>query len=71
MKAIDKAIRNMDAGSWLYTKIREEAQRAVGGKYGFISNISDLETAIKDATRRGEKEDAKELKKILKKYKDY
>lgn len=58
-------------GNSIYSKIKEDAQKAVGGKYGFITNLSDLETAIKDATRRGEKEDAKKLKKILKKYSDW
>ena len=63
---IDKAIRSCDIS--MYEKIYQEAKAAVGGKYGIISNLSDLETAINDANRRGEKEDAKKLKAIYKKY---
>lgn len=64
--AIDKAIRSCDVN--MYERIYQEAKAAVGGKYGIISNLSDLETAINDANRRGEKEDAKKLKAIYKKY---
>ena len=65
-KTIDHAIRNCDIS--MYERIYQEAKAAVGGKYGIISNLSDLETAINDANRRGEKEDAKKLKAIYKKY---
>lgn len=65
-KTIDKAIRSCDIS--MYEKIYQEAKAAVGGKYGIISNLSDLETAINDANRRGEKEDVKKLKAIYKKY---
>ena len=65
-KTIDHAIRSCDIS--MYEKIYQEAKAAVGGKYGIISNLSDLETAINDANRRGEKEDAKKLKAIYKKY---
>lgn len=64
--AIDKAVRSCDIS--MYERIYQEAKAAVGGKYGIISNLSDLETAINDANRRGEKEDAKKLKAIYKKY---
>ena len=64
-KTIDHAIRSCDIN--MYERIYQEAKAAVGGKYGFISNLSDLETAINDANRRGEKEDAKKLKAIYKK----
>ena len=63
---IDHAIRSCDIS--MYERIYQEAKAAVGGKYGIISNLSDLETAINDANRRGEKEDAKKLKAIYKKY---
>lgn len=66
MKIIDRAIRSCDIS--MYERIYQEAKAAVGGKYGIISNLSDLETAINDANRRGEKEDAKKLKAIYKKY---
>ena len=65
-KTIDHAIRSCDIS--MYERIYQEAKAAVGGKYGIISNLSDLETAINDANRRGEKEDAKKLKAIYKKY---
>ena len=65
-KTIDHAIRSCDIS--VYERIYQEAKAAVGGKYGIISNLSDLETAINDANRRGEKEDAKKLKAIYKKY---
>lgn len=65
-KTIDHAIRSCDVN--MYERIYQEAKAAVGGKYGIISNLSDLETAINDANRRGEKEDAKKLKAIYKKY---
>ena len=65
-KTIDHAIRSCDIS--MYERIYQEAKVAVGGKYGIISNLSDLETAINDANRRGEKEDAKKLKAIYKKY---
>ena len=65
-KTIDHAIRSCDIS--IYERIYQEAKAAVGGKYGIISNLSDLETAINDANRRGEKEDAKKLKAIYKKY---
>ncbi len=65
-KTIDHAIRSCDVN--MYERIYQEAKDAVGGKYGIISNLSDLETAINDANRRGEKEDAKKLKAIYKKY---
>ena len=65
-KTIDHAIRSCDIS--MYERIYQEAKDAVGGKYGIISNLSDLETAINDANRRGEKEDAKKLKAIYKKY---
>ena len=65
-KTIDRAIRSCDIS--MYERIYQEAKAAVGGKYGIISNLSDLETAINDANRRGEKEDAKKLKAIYKKY---
>lgn len=64
--ALDHAIRSCDIS--MYERIYQEAKAAVGGKYGIISNLSDLETAINDANRRGEKEDAKKLKAIYKKY---
>lgn len=63
---IDHAIRSCDIS--MYERIYQEAKATVGGKYGIISNLSDLETAINDANRRGEKEDAKKLKAIYKKY---
>lgn len=63
---IDHAIRSCDIS--MYERIYQEAKAAVGGKYGIISNLSDLETAINDANRQGEKEDAKKLKEIYKKY---
>lgn len=63
---IDHAIRSCDIS--MYERIYQEAKAAVGGKYGIISNLSDLETAINDANRRGEKEDVKKLKAIYKKY---
>ena len=63
---LDHAIRSCDIS--MYERIYQEAKAAVGGKYGIISNLSDLETAINDANRRGEKEDAKKLKAIYKKY---
>ena len=65
-KTIDHAIRSCDIS--IYERIYQEAKAAVGGKYGIISNLSDLETAINDANRRGEKEDAKKLKAIYRKY---
>ena len=65
-KTIDKAIRSCDIN--MYERIYQESKAAVGGKYGIISNLSDLETAINDANRRGEKEDVKKLKAIYKKY---
>ena len=65
-KTIDHAIRSCDIS--MYERIYQEAKAAVGGKYGIISNLSDLETAINDANRRGEKEDAKKLKAIYRKY---
>ena len=65
-KTVDHAIRSCDIS--MYERIYQEAKAAVGGKYGIISNLSDLETAINDANRRGEKEDAKKLKEIYKKY---
>lgn len=65
-KTIDRAIRSCDIS--MYERIYQEAKAAVGGKYGIISNLSDLETAINDANRRGEKEDAKKLKAIYRKY---
>ena len=65
-KTIDHAIRSCDIS--MYERIYQEAKAAVGGKYGIISNLSDLETAINDANRRGEKEDAKKLKEIYRKY---
>ena len=65
-KTIDHAIRSCDIS--MYERNYQEAKAAVGGKYGIISNLSDLETAINDANRRGEKEDAKKLKAIYKKY---
>ena len=65
-KTVDHAIRSCDVN--MYERIYQEAKAAVGGKYGIISNLSDLETAINDANRRGEKEDAKKLKAIYKKY---
>ena len=65
-KTIDKAIRSCDIS--MYERIYQEAKAAVGGKYGIISNLSDLETAINDANRRGEKEDVKKLKAIYRKY---
>ena len=65
-KTVDHAIRSCDIS--MYERIYQEAKAAVGGKYGIISNLSDLETAINDANRRGEKEDAKKLKAIYKKY---
>ncbi len=65
-KTIDHAIRSCDVN--MYERIYQEAKAAVGGKYGIISNLSDLETAINDANRRGEKEDAKKLKEIYRKY---
>ena len=65
-RTIDKAIRSCDIS--MYERIYQEAKAAVGGKYGIISNLSDLETAINDANRRGEKEDVKKLKAIYKKY---
>ena len=65
-KTIDHAIRSCDIS--MYERIYQEAKAAVGGKDGIISNLSDLETAINDANRRGEKEDAKKLKAIYKKY---
>ena len=65
-RTIDKAIRSCDIS--MYEIIYQEAKAAVGGKYGIISNLSDLETAINDANRRGEKEDVKKLKAIYKKY---
>ena len=63
---IDHAIRSCDIS--MYERIYQEAKAAVGGKYGIISNLSDLETAINDANRRGEKEDVKKLKAIYRKY---
>ena len=65
-KTIDHAIRSCDIS--MYERIYQEAKAAVGGKYGIISNLSDLETAINDANRRGEKEDVKKLKAIYRKY---
>ena len=65
-KTIDRAIRSCDIS--MYERIYQVAKAAVGGKYGIISNLSDLETAINDANRRGEKEDAKKLKAIYRKY---
>ena len=63
---LDHAIRSCDVS--MYERIYQEAKAAVGGKYGIISNLSDLETAINDANMRGEKEDAKKLKAIYRKY---
>lgn len=63
-KTIDHAIRSCDFN--MYERIYQETKAAVGGKYGIISNLSDLETAINDANRRGEKEDAKNLKQFTK-----
>lgn len=62
---LDKAIRSCDVN---YKAIAEEADKLFHGKYGWITNISDIETAINDATRRGNLADAKKLKQLKLKY---